>query len=115
MGSKFACRVDADVLTIRFFVLRIFLFGESARFRPGKVPAGIEKRSFWSVIFHIALALIPKGFNFESGNKDVGDSGDELGEGSVSEESNVEIVVVGEESADSKVETESRRKIGDEK
>lgn len=35
------------------------------------------------------------------GITDVGDSGDELGDGSVSEESNVEIVVVGEESVES--------------
>lgn len=45
----------------------------------------------------------------------MGDSGDELGEGSVRAESTVEIVVVGDDSADSKVEAESRRMIGDEK
>lgn len=45
----------------------------------------------------------------------MGDSGDELGEGSVSAESSVEIVVVGDESADSKVDAESRRMMGDEK
>ena len=37
----------------------------------------------------------------ERGCDEVGDSGDELGEGSVSDESRVEIVVVGEESVDS--------------
>lgn len=48
---------------------------------------------------------------------DVGDSGDELGDGSVSEESNVEIVVVGDESVESdlKVEEEPRRGIRDKK
>lgn len=45
----------------------------------------------------------------------MGDSGDELGEGSVSAESTVEMVVVGDESADSKVDAESRRIMGDEK
>lgn len=59
--------------------------------------------------------LIPNGFREERGSDEVGDSGDELGEGSVSDESNVEIVVVGDESADSNVDAESRRKIGDEK
>ncbi len=44
----------------------------------------------------------------------MGDSGDELGDGSVRAESRVEMVVVGDESADSKVEAESRRTIGDE-
>ena len=39
--------------------------------------------------------------NEVSGTKPVGDSGDELGDGSVSDESTVEIVVVGEDSADS--------------
>lgn len=35
------------------------------------------------------------------GNKDVGDSGEELGDGSVRVESTVEIVVVGDDSAES--------------
>ena len=59
--------------------------------------------------------FVPKGFKDDKGSNDVGDSGAELGEGSVSEESTVDIVVVGDDSADSKVEAESRRKIGDEK
>ena len=114
LGSKFAWRVDADVLTNKFLVLRIFLFGESARLRPGSVP--IEMENFCSaIVFRAARVFTPKGFNAESGRSEVGDSGDELGEGSVSEESTVEIVVVGDESADSKVDTESRRKMGDEK
>lgn len=46
---------------------------------------------------------------------DSGDSGDELGEGSVREESIVETVVVGEESVDSKVDAESLLGMGEEK
>ncbi|KAL9103451.1 MAG: hypothetical protein Q9163_001514 [Psora crenata] len=52
--------------------------------------------------------------NDECDLKEVGDSGDELGEGSVREESTVDIVVVGEDSLDSKVEVEPRRMIEDE-
>lgn len=63
----------------------------------------------------IDCVFIPKGFKDDKGSNEVGDSGDELGEGSVSEESTVDIVVVGDDSADSKVEAESRRKMGDEK
>ena len=37
----------------------------------------------------------------DRGSNESGESGDELGDGSVSEESIVEIVVVGDESADS--------------
>ena len=50
----------------------------------------------------------------EPGSIDVGDSGEELGEGSVSAESNVDTVVVGDDSTDSKVEAESRRNSWDE-
>lgn len=59
--------------------------------------------------------LMPNGFRDDSGSDEVGDSGDELGDGSVSDESIVEMVVVGDESADSNVEVESRRKMGEEK
>lgn len=45
---------------------------------------------------------------------EAGDSGEELGEGSVSEESMVEMVVVGEESVDSKVDAESLLTMGEE-
>ena len=54
-------------------------------------------------------------FSGKEGNSEFGDSGDELGEGSVSEDSIVEIVVVGEDSTDSNVEAESRRKAGEKK
>lgn len=62
----------------------------------------------------VALVLMPNGFD-DNGSDEVGDSGEELGDGSVSDESNVEIVVVGDESADSNVDAESRRRIGEEK
>ena len=51
--------------------------------------------------------------SLERGSMVVGDSGEELGEGSV-RESIVEIVVVGEESVDSKVDVESLRSMGEE-
>ena len=55
-----------------------------------------------------------KDLNVVIGSMDVADSGEELGEGSVRAESIVETVVVGEESADVKVEAESLRNSCDE-
>lgn len=46
------------------------------------------------------------------GEEESGVSGGERGEGSVREDSTVDIVVVGEDSVDSKVEAESRRTVG---
>ena len=46
------------------------------------------------------------------GEEESGVSGGERGEGSVKEDSTVDIVVVGEDSVDSKVEVESRRNVG---
>lgn len=46
------------------------------------------------------------------GEEESGVSGGERGEGSVREDSTVDIVVVGEDSVDSKVEVESRRNVG---
>lgn len=46
------------------------------------------------------------------GEEESGVSGGERGEGSVREDSTVDIVVVGEDSVDSKVEVESRRIVG---
>jgi hypothetical protein len=103
------------VLTNKFFVFLIFLFGESARLRPGSVASGLAKRSLGSMDSRVVSRLVRKDFSDDSGSCEVGDSGDELGEGSVSAESRVDIVVVGDDSADSKVEAESRRIIGDEK
>lgn len=63
----------------------------------------------------VVSRLVRNDFSDDSGNCEVGDSGDELGEGSVRAESRVDMVVVGDDSADSKVEAESRRIRGDEK
>ncbi len=46
------------------------------------------------------------------GEEESGVSGGERGEGSVREDSTVDMVVVGEDSVDSKVEVESRRNVG---
>ena len=51
--------------------------------------------------------------SFVIGGMEDGDSGDELGDGSV-RESMVETVVVGEESVDSNVDVESLRNTGEE-
>ena len=42
-------RFDAEVFTDRFFILRIFLFGESARSKPGKTGNELEKGSLRSI------------------------------------------------------------------
>lgn len=115
LGSERTWRLEAAVLTIKFLVFRIFLFGESARFSLGSVAREFGMPSFDSILLRIDCVLMPRGFKDDRGSNEVGDSGDELGEGSVSDESTVDIVVVGDDSADSKVEAESRRKMGDEK
>lgn len=61
-----------------------------------------------------AMDVVLRDLNDAMGNIDVMDSGDELGDGSVSAESIVEHVVVGDDSADSNVEAESRRNNCDE-
>lgn len=101
-------RLEAEVLTDRFFMLRIFLFGESPRLSPGRLAKAVEGRLAWSIPCIPDCFAVPNvGANLERGAADCGDSGDELGEGSVSEESMVEMVVVGEESVDSNVDAES--------
>ena len=50
--------------------------------------------------------------NDVSDEEESGVSGGERGEGSVREDSTVDIVVVGDDSVDSKVEVESRRNVG---
>lgn len=62
----------------------------------------------------VAIELVLKDLKDAIGSMDVADSGEELGDGSVRAESMVEIVVVGEDSADSKVEAESVRNSCDE-
>lgn len=49
LGSWRPVRFDAEVFTDRFFILRIFLFGESARSTPGKVGNELEKGSLDSI------------------------------------------------------------------
>lgn len=48
-GSWGPVRFDAEVFTDRFFILRIFLFGESARSTPGKTGNELEKASLRSM------------------------------------------------------------------
>ena len=48
-GSWRPVRLDAEVFTDRFFILRIFLFGESARSTPGKTGNELEKGSLRSM------------------------------------------------------------------
>ena len=55
----------------------------------------------------VAIELVLKDLKDAMGSIDVADSGEELGDGSVRAESIVEIVVVGEDSMDSKTEAES--------
>ena len=112
-GSRGSCgtwRLDAEVFTERFLVLRIFLFGESARLRFETLAKGFESCSPPSI--DVTPAFVD--LNDERGDNEIGDSGEELGDGSVMEESNVEIVVVGEDSIDSKVDAESLRSNGKE-
>lgn len=107
-----------DVLTDRFFIFRIFLFGESARSTPGRIGNELEKLSLWffsSIMPRPGTELVLRFLNDVYGRRDSGDSGGELGEGSVREDSIVEMVVVGEDSTDSKVDVESRRIIDDAK
>lgn len=110
LGSCGAWRLEAEVFTERFLVLRIFLFGESARLRFETLAKGSDSCSPPS----IDVPLVFTDLNEERGDNDIGDSGEELGDGSVIDESSVEIVVVGEDSVDSKVDTESRRNKGEE-
>ena len=56
--------------------------------------------------------FVLKILNDVRGEEESGVSGGERGEGSVREDPNVEMVVVGEDSVDSKVEVESRRNVG---
>ena len=112
-GSCGIGRVEAVVLTERFFVFLIFLFGESARLRPGSVENGLAGELALSGVLVVASELVLKDLKDDMGSIDIADSGEELGDGSVAE-SMVETVVVGEDSADSNVEAESLRDSCDE-
>lgn len=106
-------RFVAEVFTDRFFMLRIFLFGESARSTPGKMGNELEKGSLRSISDWLCgTELVLEVLNDLRGEEESGVSGGERGEGSVREDSTVDIVVVGEDSVDSKVEVESRRTVG---
>ena len=101
-------------MTDRFFIFRIFLFGESPLFRPGRLANAEEARCKGSgAPVPVCFSDLKDVLKLESGSIEVGDSGDELGDGSV-RESMVEMVVVGEESVDSKVDVESLRNTGEE-
>ena len=95
--------VCATTFNERFFVLRAFLPGESGRLLyPGGGLVGEHiERSSADEIPHL---LEEKD---ERGSIEIGDSGDEPGDVSAMEdESTVEIVVVGDESAEAEVEVE---------
>ena len=71
-------------------------------------------RSLSSIFPFVGTELVLRDLNDARGSNDSGDSGGELGDGSVSEDSMVEIVVVGDDSIDSlKVEAESLRSRGE--
>ena len=102
-------RLEAEVLTDKFFIFRIFLLGESDLSKPGRVGKELENWSRLSIAPGARTRFVLVCLNVVFGDAELGDSGDELGEGSVSEDSTVEMVVVGEDSLDSKVDVESRR------
>ena len=113
LGSWGPVRFDAEVFTDRFFILRIFLFGESARSNPGKIGNELEKGSLRSISDGLlGIEFVLRLLNDFKGEESSGVSGGERGDGSVREDSTVDIVVVGDDSVDSKVEVESRRTVG---
>ena len=99
-------------MTDKFFILRIFLFGESPRLIVPKAgKADVEGRG-GSIAFNpFGIAVI----DLDRGAMEFGDSGDELGEGSVRAVSMVEMVVVGDDSTESKVAVESFLNNGEDK
>ena len=100
------------VLTDRFFVFRGFLFGESDRLNPGRLGDELVGKPARYILSSPNLGA-PSFDELRdvTGSRLFGDSGDELGDGSVRVESTVDIVVVGEDSVDSdgSVAIESRR------
>lgn len=111
-GDPNACLLEPLVLSDRFFVFRIFLLGEPARLNPARCGGGPAGKLSWLItLSSLTGEDVFSDEKDESGNDKVGDSGDELGDGSVSVESRVDIVVVGDESEDSdlKVLEELRR------
>jgi len=91
-----------NVFTDRFFVFRGFLFGESERLKPGRLGDGLEGRPGRNILSSSELGVATlEELREDIGSKEVGESGDELGDDSVSVESTVDMVVVGEDSVDS--------------
>jgi hypothetical protein len=102
-GGGGAFLVGATMFRERFFVFRAFLPGESGRLYPGGGLVGehTDRSSVDAIIPHL---LEEKD---ERGKIETGDSGDEPGDVSVIEdESTVEIVVVGDESAEADADVE---------
>ena len=90
------------VFTERFFVFRGFLFGESERLKPGLFGDGLDAKFERCMLSSSATGVaILEEVRYETGRKELGESGDELGEDSVRVESTVDMVVVGEDSVDS--------------
>ena len=85
------------VLMERFLVFRGLLFGDSV-LCPNVDDSGVL---FGESILVSLAGDVLMAVKFASGSDEAGDSGDELGDGSVKVESTVEIVVVGEDSVDS--------------
>ena len=91
-------------------MLRILLLGESPRFKVPKAgKAAVEGLGCSIPLNPFGIAVI----DLDRGAMEFGDSGDELGEGSVSVVSIVDMVVVGDDSTDSNVPTESFRNKGE--
>lgn len=77
---------------------------------PGSIGKEPENCSLFSMPRWVGARFVFESSNDEFAVDEVGDSGEELGDGSVSDDSTVDIVVVGEESVDSNVDVESRRR-----
>lgn len=94
-------RLAPAVFTCKFLVLRGLLFGESDRPNPGRLGEGLDTKLDRNKSWSIPLGVYPLDGWSAIGKVELGDSGEELGDGSVSVESTVEMVVVGDESVDS--------------
>ena len=113
-GGGIPCLFGADVFNDRFFVFRIFLFGGSVRLKLEMLGCGLDMAFPESISppSPVGDVVLEESYG-ERGSIEFGDSGEELGDGSVRDESTVEMVVVGDESVDSvlKVEAEFRRRM----
>lgn len=91
-------------------MFRILLLGESPRFNVPKAGNAAAEGLGCSSLFDPSDTAVT---DLDRGAVRFGDSGDELGEGSVSVVSIVEIVVVGDDSTDSDVTPDSFRNKGE--